>query len=320
MAATGADLGVVFGATLMQIDQHGCASPTRRRAARYAVAGALALTIASVASLAPAQSPNEQGVFGKVIRIDKGGFKPSAGLITFSEFAVGTRNPSYGPHSYGGDSRGVSVQFGGFFVGQRIGDRSTCRGAVSGCVVGEPSGPLMIDPASPATLIAADSSSSTSPVLSGSPKFNGPVSMRFEPSVAGVGLVGGHFNAMRGTAIRAFDRNGRQIGGVVNTAIGMEYMALVTEDGSETIAGLQFSLVGPEPFGFAVDSISFARRAELQESSRPAGRGRSLGELFKGGGTIAPSAAPDAVSGETLPAARSPSPPPSGRSLKELFK
>lgn len=277
------------------------------------LAATFLLPITLLSPVSTAQVPNEQGVFGKVIRIDKSAFKPGAGLISFSEFPVGTRNPNYAPHSYGGDAKGVSVRFGGFFNGQRIGNAANCQGggALTGCVVGKPSTPLELAPAAPQTLIAEDSASSTSPVLSGSPTFNGPVSMIFEPSVAGVGLIGGYFNALRGTAIQAFDRQGRHIGGVVNTAIGMEYMALVTEDGSETIAGLQFSLVGPEPYGFAVDSISFARRRELQESVRPAGREKSLGDLFKAGPS--PERRPSA---DAPPAAA----PPSGKSLKDLFK
>lgn len=273
----------------------------------------LLLPVTLLAPVSTAQVANEQGVFGKVIRIDRNAFKPSAGLISFSEFPLGTNNPNYAPNAYGGDARGVSVRFGGFFNGQRIGNASNCRGggALSGCVVGKPNMPLELDPSSPRTLIAEDSASSTSPVLSGSPTFNGPVSMTFEPSVAGVGLIGGHFNALRGTAIQAFDRQGRHIGGVVNTAIGMEYMALVTEDGSESIAGLQFSLVGPEPYGFAVDSISFARRRDLQESVRPTGRGKSLGELLNSGPR--PGGAPAADAPAATPA-------PSGKSLKDLFK
>jgi hypothetical protein len=267
-----------------------------------------------------AQSVNSQGAYGRVIRIDRSGFKPNAGLIRFSEFAVNTKNPVYQPANYGGDSKGVTVMFGGWFVGQRRGDRESCQGggAITGCVVGAPTAPLQIDNSSPPTFIAEDTSSKESPVLSGTPQFNGPISMLFDQNVAGVGLVGGYFDAAKGTSILAFDRNGRQIGGVVNLALGMEYMALVTEDGSESIAGLQFSLVGPEPAGFAIDNLSFARRSELQGAARPSGgAGPTLGDFFKGrpggGGDTVPRATP-------TPASPAPAPAAPGKSLQDLFR
>jgi hypothetical protein len=271
----------------------------------------MAMTLSTTAVLA--QVWNDQGAYGRVMRINQSGFKPNAGRITFSELPLGTKNPVYAPSAYGGDASGVTVRFGGFFMGQRRGNKSECQGggAITGCVRGQPSSPLTLDPRSPATQIAADTATTDSPVLSGSPKFNGPISMLFDPNIAGVGLLGGFFNAVKGTSILAFDRQGRQIGAVVNLATGMEYMALVTEDGSEVIAGLQFSLVGPEPFGFAIDNLSFARRSELQTSARPAGVGdRSLSDIFK--------EKPDAS-----PKSPAPSPPPAAApsgSLKDLFR
>jgi hypothetical protein len=261
---------------------------------------------------------NSQGAYGKVIRVDRNAFKPNAGLITFSEMPFGTRNPTYRPANYGGDRKGITVSFGGFFAGQRKGDATVCPGggALSGCVAGKPSDPLAIDQSAPATQVANDSASPDSPVLSGSPLHNGPISMLFEPNVAGVGLQGGVFDAVKSTSILAFDRHGRQIGGVVNLTSGLEYMALVTEDGSETIAGLQFSIVGPEPNGFAIDNLSFARRGDLQDSAMPidrgveankGGGGGSLGELFKSK-TVAPTYKPSAGTAQ-----------PAG-SLKDMFK
>lgn len=247
---------------------------------------ALAAALILSATAVRAQVVNEQGAFGKVIRIDRNGFKPNAGRITFSEFPVGSKNPTYSPSNYGGDATGITVTFGGLFTGQRMGDANVCPGggALSGCVAGVPGSPLTLDPSSPVTQIATDRSAPDSPVLSGLPLFNGPVSILFDRDLAGVGLQGGYFNALKSTAIRAFDRSGRQIGGVVNLALGIEYMALVTEDGSESIAGLQFSLVGPEPAGFAIDNLSFARRSELQRPvTKPdnGGGAGALGGLFK---------------------------------------
>ncbi|MEM7519859.1 MAG: PEP-CTERM sorting domain-containing protein [Pseudomonadota bacterium] len=213
----------------------------------------------------------DQGSFGKVIRIERDGFSPDAGLITFSEFNVGQRNPFYASAKYGGDADGVSVTFSGFFAGQNLASRGQCpRGAnPQGCVTGIPASPLQMDARSPTTFIASDNANPTSPSLSGSPKFNGPVSILFDRDIAGVGLAGGYFNAERSTAITVFARDGRKIGGVVNLNKGMEYMALVTEDGSNRIAGLQFSLVGPEPAGYAIDELSFAFAGQINREQVP---------------------------------------------------
>ena len=213
----------------------------------------------------------DQGQFGKVIRIERNAFKPNAGLIKFDEIRRRTNNPIYRPKDYGAGAGGVTVTFGGFFVGQRLASHAQCPPGASrtGCVAGKPKSPLAIDKRAPKTFTANDGANPESPSLSGSPLWNGPVSMVFDRDVAGVGLFGGYFDGKKTTAIQAFDRNGRLIGGVKNLGLGMEYMALVTEDGRERIAGLQFSLVGPEPAGFGIDGLSFAFASQLDRKQIP---------------------------------------------------
>jgi hypothetical protein len=194
-----------------------------------------------------------------VVRINQGAFTPQAGLITFSEFAQGTVNPTYAPSNYGGGAAAPTVTFGGWFTGQSAGVSGSCPSgaALSGCVLGSPTGVLSIDSASPQTFITGDGANPTSPVLSGSPTFNGPIAVLFDKDLAGVGLDGGYFNAIGGTAITAFDRNGNVIGSVKNEALGIEFLGLVTDNGQASIAGLLFSLVGAEPAGFAIDNLRF---------------------------------------------------------------
>lgn len=213
----------------------------------------------------------DQGQFGRVIRIDRNAFSARAGLITFDEIGLGVRNPVYPPRQYGADSDGVTVTFGGFFQGQKLASHDQCPPGASrtGCVEGTPSAPLKIAASAPATKTQKDGSNPRSPSLSGSPTFNGPISMVFDRDVAGVGLFGGFFDRKRTTAIQVFSRDGRLIGGVRNIRTGMEYLALVTEDGSDTIAGLQFSLVGPEPRGFGIDDLSFAIASQLDATQIP---------------------------------------------------
>lgn len=196
-----------------------------------------------------------------IIRISESAFNPSAGLITFSEFSVGTNNPTYLPATYGGVSGSPTVNFGGFFVGQTPGSSNPSAApagaAISGVVFGTPTGPLTLDGQSPATQITGDSANPTSPVLSGTPRFNGPVSILFGSNLVAVGLTGGFFDNAGGTAIIAFDRNGNVLGSVVNQTTGIEFLGLATANGAARIAGLQFALVGPENAGFAIDNLRF---------------------------------------------------------------
>ena len=200
-----------------------------------------------------------------VVRVGEASFTPDAGRITFSEYPVGTVNPFYTSANYGGGGGSPTVSFGGRFKGQ-VGDNGVdcpSGAAASGCVLGLPTAPLALDPDSPNTFIVEDGANPTSPVLSGTPTFNGPVSILFNIDLAGVGLDGGFFDAIGGTAIRAYDRQGGIIGTVVNEALNIEFLGLVTADGLAAIAGLQFFLVGAEPGGFAIDNLVFAKAGEV---------------------------------------------------------
>jgi PEP-CTERM motif len=206
------------------------------------------------------------GAEAQVIRVDESAFTPAAGLITFSEFAGGTVNPTYTAADYGGGAGAPTVTFAGYFTGQSLGTAATCPAgaALTGCVVGTPTGStLTLDAASPSTSIVSDTSNPTSPVLSGSPTFNGAISILFSTDQYGVGLQGGFFDAPQSTAITAFDRQGNVIGLVSNNSTGIEFLGLVTADGSAKIAGLQFDLVGDEPFGFAIDNVRFGKVGEV---------------------------------------------------------
>jgi hypothetical protein len=201
-----------------------------------------------------------------VVTVSAADFKPAAGLITFSEFAGGTINPTYTFSDYGGVSGQPTVNFGGFFLGQALSGNPAVDcpgGAPSGCVSGVPSGPLALDPSSPVTFITDDGANPTSPVLSGSPRFDGPIAVLFDRDLAGVGLDAGFFNAAGGTSIKVYDRLGALLGQTANVGTGIEFLGLVTNDGSEAIRGLEFSLIGPEPAGFAIDNLRFGRQGEV---------------------------------------------------------
>lgn len=218
------------------------------------LSSALALGLSGAGLIASAEAA--------VVRITEAAFVAGSGLITFDEagFPLGTTNPVYTPVDYGGGVGSPTVSFGGYFSGQMLGASTPpcpVGAALSGCVIGNPTGPLSLDPASPAAQIVTDGAFPTTPTLSGTPTFNGPIALLFDVDVAGVGLDGGFFNAIGGTAITAFGRDGSILGTVVNEALGIEFLGLVTDDGLAAIAGLQFSLVGPEPAGFNIDNVRF---------------------------------------------------------------
>ncbi len=200
-----------------------------------------------------------------IIRVTAADFTAGSGRITFSEFPLATNNPVYPAASYGGGASSPTVTFQGFFAGQSLGTAATCPtgAALTGCVVGAPTNPLTLLASSPNAFIQNDGSNPTSPILSGTPLFNGAIAMHFSSNQAAVGLDGGFFNAVGGTAITAFRRDGTVIGSVSNIGTGIEFLGLATADRTETIAGLLFSLVGAEPAGFAIDNVRFGTSGQI---------------------------------------------------------
>lgn len=145
-----------------------------------------------------------------------------------------------------------------------------CPGAAStACIVGSPTGPLALDPISPQTFISPDASTSRPDVLSGTPLFNGPIAVLFSTDQYGVGFDGGFFDAIGSTAITAFARDGSLIGSVISSIIGIEFLGLVTDDGSPSIAGVFLDLVGAEPAGFAIDNIRFGQVGDIDVPVTP---------------------------------------------------
>jgi hypothetical protein len=203
----------------------------------------------------------------EIVRLEERNFKASAGRVTFSEYRMGTRNPEYGPEAFGGGPHAPRMRSGGWFVGQRLSANPgrDCPGAAaSACVVGTPGAPLRLDPNSPAAFIARDGSFPTSPTLSGTPTFNGPIALWFDKDQVGVGFDGGYFNARASTGITAFARDGSRLGTVANRNQGIEFLGLVTRDGRPRIAGVMLDLVGAEPAGFNIDNIRFGQVEDLE--------------------------------------------------------
>lgn len=202
-----------------------------------------------------------------ILQISQSAFTAGSGEITFSEYPLGTANPVYTPSMYGGSATSPTVTFGGYFTGQQPGsvNPSACPSgaAVSGCVLGNPTGPLTINPSSPQTFIAQDAAMPTAPILSGSPLYNGSIAIDFSTPQAGVGLIGGYFDHVGSTGITAYAADGSVLGTIVNDQIGDEFIGLVTADGAAEISGIEFSLVGDEPAGFDIDNVQFGAQGQV---------------------------------------------------------
>lgn len=205
-----------------------------------------------------------------IVNIGAADFVFSAGQITFSEAAIGTRNPSFAV------TGSLTVGFGSLFTGQSFGAVGTdcpTDTAAQGCVIGLPAGPsLALDGTTGGTRISEDGVHPGSPVLSGTPFLNGSIAMLFSTDQAGITLDGGFFNAIGSTRVSAYGRDGSLLGFITNTATGVETLRLGTDDGASLIAGLLISLVAPEEAGFSIDNIRFgAVRADVPDRPDPPG-------------------------------------------------
>jgi PEP-CTERM motif-containing protein len=195
-----------------------------------------------------------------LVNLGPGSFTPQATVITFSEVPLGTVNPVYNlPTASFGT---VTVSFGGFFIGQAAGGGFPVTLVDHTPTVGQP---LALDPAAPTTSTVNDGApGATSPVLSGTPIFNGPISVLFSVPVAGVGLKGGFFDALHATTIEAYDSNGNVLGSITNSVTGFEFYGLADSTGGNVIKGISFFITGNEPQGFEIDDLTFGAATEIR--------------------------------------------------------
>src|SRR4026208_595628 len=125
---------------------------------------------ASFLTLCPFVASNARAA---LIDLGPGSFPPLASVISFAEVPFGTVNPTFtfnGVPTLGS----VTISFAGHFVGQAAGGSPTVT-----LTDHTPTGPLARDAASPDTVTVNDTAAVSSPVLSGTPTFNGPISILF---------------------------------------------------------------------------------------------------------------------------------------------
>ncbi|MEO9964186.1 MAG: T9SS type A sorting domain-containing protein [Reichenbachiella sp.] len=108
--------------------------------------------------------------------------------------------------------------------------------------------------------ITSDGANPTSPVLSGSPIFQGSITGTFVDPINGnpVGVQSfsfdaGYFDAFGSTRVEWFDVDGNKLGQKINSEFGIENLKMTGGNiGSWTI-----SVIENEPSGFAIDNVSY---------------------------------------------------------------
>ena len=108
--------------------------------------------------------------------------------------------------------------------------------------------------------ISGDGSNPTSPVLSGSPKFQGKIEGRFvnhdnndEPTIVNkFSLDAGYFNNIGSTRIQWFDDKGTLLGQKLNTKKGIQNFLIEGGDISRWV----IETVSHEAAGYAIDNVS----------------------------------------------------------------
>lgn len=109
------------------------------------------------------------------------------------------------------------------------------------------------------TFITSDGSNPTSPVLSGSPRFVGPIEGKFVDEKTGSPIVvesfsfdGGYFDNFGSTRVQWFDPKGKVLGQRLNSRFGIEKFTV----SGGNIASWRIETIADEPSGFAVDNVS----------------------------------------------------------------
>ncbi len=171
--------------------------------------------------------------------------------LTFSTPA-GVRNPTYDVSV--SQLGTVRVSTGAVFVGQSVAPLNEAM-----TIVGKPSTtqPLTLNLAHEyGANITNDEANPTSPVLSGTTRFQSPISVLFSKDVHAVSVDGGHFNAAQSTHLEFFDRQGRTIANAKNVGEGIETFGY-SFGGEAIIAGFSFYINENEQGGFAIDNLRF---------------------------------------------------------------
>lgn len=197
---------------------------------------------------------------GAVNRVSDAAFDSvwPGGVITFTEYALGTPNPNFTPAQYGA-------------IGLFQPHVATCsylngQAQVANQIVGVPTAPISIDLFGPGTFLTTDA---TRPVgetacMSGTGLFFGAQTLTFTEAdfitpkpVVGVSINLGFNNVIGTTRVRAVDADGNILGTWFNlTDGGYENFNLNRDSNTPLIAALLVDSV--DPAGFSLDNVRFS--------------------------------------------------------------
>ncbi|NEO56171.1 MAG: hypothetical protein F6K54_25695, partial [Okeania sp. SIO3B5] len=184
--------------------------------------------------------------------------------IDFDEFPNNTSNPIYSPAAYDTNDSAPTVTFRAFFAGQYYSKDSDqdCNGATGlGCVIGNPSHPLSLATGANVRTARVDSDSQASMNRALKTQNNAAYSILFDKDVAAVGVSVLNLDTVGSVAVKFFDRQGTLLKEVRNQKTGNEFIGFGTDDDTDKIAGVQFSLVNPEVGGYNIGDFSFIQKA-----------------------------------------------------------
>ncbi len=138
------------------------------------------------------------------------------------------------------------ITFSEFAVGTPITDQYKSKGIIFG---------------GNSPFITTDSSNPTSPVLSGSPRFNGTITGTFVNPTTGrlatvneFALDAGYFDNLGSTELSWYDSKGKLIGTALDSIIGIQHFDIAS---TIPIASWKINEIGIEQAGYAIDNVSF---------------------------------------------------------------
>jgi hypothetical protein len=207
-----------------------------------------------------------------LLNVGESGFTPLAPVINSTVLSgLATSNPT-DTFSSIPTIGSETLSFDGTFEGQTT--APAADGEVQ-IVQNVPNNPLTLNTAGPAVQVTTDGSSPTNPILSGTPTFDGPVSILFSKPVAAVGFLAGYLNGIGTIHIQAYTSDGTVLGEVSNPATGFIFYGLEDSSQASVISGV--SIFGDDPAGWEINNITFGAAAQLSAPSVPLPRAATTG-------------------------------------------
>jgi hypothetical protein len=193
--------------------------------------------------------PNHEARLIEQVPAQEDNAEPSVPSTSVTPPAVAAQTP--GPAAVGAATDDTTITFSEFLGGVPITDAYKDEGILfSGSGAGD-------EP-----FITGDGANPTSPVLSGSPLFSGPIVGKFvlpgttsPTTVNSFSLDVGYINSPNSVAISAFGLGGALLKRVSASQAGINHITV----NAGGIASFRVEAVGNEPAGFAIDNVSFRR-------------------------------------------------------------